>query len=111
MNFVLLEFPGQRSIAVYTSQDTATVMAAHNCTRAFTGTAYDPATLNHNHLQALRTDYLWALLEETDAGYALINLSHVPIVTPVGPRHVCVQVESVTELVNGAYVTKAIKSE
>ena len=106
--YVILEIVGKPSVVLESDVAVITLMQQYGAQRAFVGDAYDPAIIEHNHLQSMREYSMWAVAKPTEGGYTLLGLSHLPVIDPVEGEVVCLKLTSETVLENGEYVTKSV---
>ncbi len=104
--YVILEMLGKPSVVVESSDSIPTLMQQYGVQRAFAGEAYNPETINHNHLQSTREFAMWAVIKPTENGYDVLGISHLPVVNAVNGEVICLQLKSETTLENGEYVVK-----
>jgi hypothetical protein len=107
--YVILEIVGKPSVVLESDVAVITLMQQYGAQRAFVGDAYDPAIIEHNHLQSMREYSMWAVAKPTEGGgYDLLGLSHLPVIDPVEGEVVCLKLTSETALENGEYATKSV---
>lgn len=103
--FVILEIAGEAATVLETTQDVVSLMQQMGATRAYIGDAYDPATINHNHLQSMREYARWAVIRPTQTGYTLVRILLTPVVDPVMGEVVCLKLSGQTVYEDGEYIT------